>query len=44
MLMMFIYWAEAYVPVKTNADALVVGSKETRLEVNVNKTEYSVMS
>jgi len=31
-------------PIKENAEALVVASKETGLEVNVNKTKYMVMS
>jgi len=43
MLMMLICWAEAYILLKRNFDALVVGNKETRLEVNVDKTEYTVM-
>jgi hypothetical protein len=30
--------------VKENAEALVVATKEIRLEVNVDKTEYMVMS
>jgi hypothetical protein len=30
--------------VKENAEALVVGSKERRLEVNADKTKYMVMS
>jgi len=29
--------------VKKNAEALVVASKETRLEVNADKTKYMVM-
>jgi hypothetical protein len=30
--------------VKKNTEALLVGSKETGLEVNVDKTKYMVMS
>jgi hypothetical protein len=30
--------------IKENAEALVVASKETGLEVNVDKTKYTVMS
>ena len=38
--MMLIYWGEAYVvhTIKENAEALLVPSKETGLEVNVDKT------
>jgi len=44
MLMMLIYWAEAYITVKKNTETLVVASKETGLEVNADKTKYIVMS
>jgi transcriptional antiterminator Rof (Rho-off) len=30
--------------IKKNTEALVVASKETRLEVNADKTKYMVMS
>jgi len=30
--------------IKENAEALVVASKESRLEVNADKTKYTVMS
>jgi len=30
--------------IKKNAEALVVASKETRLEVNADKTKYIIMS
>jgi hypothetical protein len=43
MLMMVIYWAEAYITVK-NTEALVVCTKEIGLEVNANKTKYKTMS
>jgi len=41
MLMMLIYWEESNI--KKNAEALVVASKETGLEVNADKTKYMVM-
>ena len=41
--MMLIYWVEAKVLLK-NAEALVVSTKETGLEVNADKTKYMVMS
>jgi len=45
MLMMSIYWVETYIlPIYKNAEALVVASKETGLEVNGDKTKYMVMS
>jgi len=45
MLMMLIYWAEAYIhTIKKNTEALVFTSKETDLEVNADKTKYMVMS
>ena len=40
---MLIYWAEAYIILKI-AEALVVGSKETRIQVNADKTKYTGMS
>jgi hypothetical protein len=43
MLMMLIYWAEAYT-IEKNKGALVVASKEIGLEVNAEKTKYMVMS
>jgi len=42
MLMMLIYWEEAYI-IKKNAEALVVATKESGLEVNADKTKYKVM-
>ena len=39
--MMLIYWEESYI--KKNAEALVVASKETRLEVNADNSKYMVM-
>ena len=30
--------------IEKNAEALVVGSKETRIQVNADKTKYTVMS
>jgi len=45
LLMMLIYWAEAYIHIiKENAKAFVVVVKETGLEVNVDKTKCMVMS
>jgi hypothetical protein len=43
MLMMLIYWVEAYMH-KEKHSVLVVASKEIGLEVNAEKTEYMVMS
>jgi hypothetical protein len=43
MLMMLIYWAEAYVH-KEKTDALIFASKGTGLEVNADKTKYMIMS
>ena len=41
MLIMLTYWAEAYILcIKKNTEALVVASKETGLEVNVEKFKY----
>jgi len=44
MLMMSIYWEEAYILIKENAEALVVASKETGLEVNADETNCMIMS
>ena len=45
MLMMLIYWEEAYIMYyKEKAKALVPTSKETGLEVNADKTKYMAMS
>jgi len=45
MLMMLIYWVEAYIyTVKKNTDAFVLVSKETGLEVYADKTKYMVIS
>jgi hypothetical protein len=44
MVMMLIYWVEEYNTIKKNTEALVVGSKESSLEVNADKTKYMVMS
>jgi hypothetical protein len=41
---MLIYWAEAYILLKKNANTLVVAGKVTGLKVNSNKTRYPVMS
>jgi hypothetical protein len=41
--MMLVYWAEAYTLYK-KTEALVVASKEIRLEVNADRTKYMVMS
>jgi len=41
---MLIYKVEAYIVQRKNAEALVVASKETGLEVNADKTKYMVMS
>ena len=40
MLMMLIYWGGSIHTVKENAEALVVATKETGLEVNADKTKY----
>ena len=44
VLMMLIYWAEAYILMKKNTEALVIAGKEIGLEVNADKTKYMVMS
>jgi len=44
MLTMLIYGAEAYIPLRKNAEALVLANKETALEVNADKTNYMVVS
>ena len=45
MLVMLIYWAEAYIhTIRENTDVLVVASKEIGLEVNADKTKYTDMS
>jgi len=38
MLMMLIYWEEAYI-LKENPEALVVASKKIGLEVNADETK-----
>jgi hypothetical protein len=43
--MMLIYWEEVYIhTVKENAEALIVASKESGLEVNADKIKYMAMS
>jgi hypothetical protein len=37
-------WGKSVYTKKKNTEALVVGSKETRLEVNADETEYTAMS
>ena len=45
MLVMLIYWEEAYIhTVKENAEALVVVSMVIGQEVNADKSTYMVMS
>jgi len=44
MPMMLIYWEEAYVLKKENAEALVAAAREIGLEVSGDKTKYMVMS
>ena len=45
MLMMLIYILRVSVhTIKENAEALIVASKKTGLEVNADKTKYMVMS
>jgi len=44
MMMMLIYWEEAYVlRIKRNAETLVVSIKETGLKVNADRTKHMVM-
>ena len=43
MPMMLIYWEEAYVLLKENAEALVAATREIGLEVSSEKTKYMVM-
>jgi hypothetical protein len=44
MLMIVIYWAEAYVlKKKKHTENMLVGSKETGLEVKADKTKYVVI-
>ena len=42
--MMLIYWVGSVHTVKENAEALVVATKEIRLEVNADKTKCMIMS
>ena len=42
MLMMLIYWADAYILLKKYTEALVTASKEIDLEVNTEKTKNMV--
>ena len=44
MLMMSVYWAEAYILSRKKTEALVVASKKTGLEVYVDKIKYMFMS
>jgi hypothetical protein len=44
MLMMLMYWVEAYILIKKNTEAVAVPSKETGLEVNAEKNKCMVMS
>jgi len=45
MVMILMYWFEVYVhEININIEALAVVSKQTGLEVNANKTKYTVMS
>jgi hypothetical protein len=43
MLMMIIFWAEAYIIWRKN-EASVVGRKEIGLEINADKSKYMVIS
>jgi hypothetical protein len=43
MLMVLIYWTEAYMLLKKNAELLVVDSKEKGLEVDAEKAKYMTM-
>jgi len=44
MLMMLIFWVDAYILYRKNTEALLVGSKEIGLEVNADKTKNMVLS
>jgi hypothetical protein len=44
MLMMLMYWVEAYKLCIKKTEALLVARKETGLEVNAEKSEYTFMS
>jgi len=44
MLMMTIYWVEAYLLQRNITEAIVVASKENGLEVNADNTTHMVMS
>jgi len=44
MLMMLIYWEEAEITLEKKAENLVLVSKEIGVEVNADKTQYTVMS
>ena len=44
MLMMSIYWVEAYIRQRKITYALVVASRENELEVNGDNTKNTVMS
>jgi hypothetical protein len=43
MLMILIYWTEAYVPYKTKKKASIVVNEKTGLEVSADTTKYIVM-
>ena len=44
MMMMLLYWVEAYILQRKNTDDLVFASKETGLELDADKTKYMVVS
>ena len=44
MPIILIYWGGSVHTVEENAEALVVATKETGLEVNADKTKYMIMS
>jgi hypothetical protein len=44
MLMMLVYWVEAYILLKKNTEALIVAGMEIGLEVSDDKNKYVVMS
>jgi len=44
ILIPYIYWEEAYVPLKENAEVLVAATREIGLEVSADKTKYMLMS